>query len=223
MRSTAIKWPAHMKQARRVQEALFEKVTIVPLRKEPSYIAGVDSAFFDDSVVSAACLYNYPDLELVERAYALAKVEFPYVPGFLSFREGPSVIGAIGKLKTAPDLIFFDGQGIAHPRKMGIASHIGVLLDIPAIGCAKSRLVGEFSDPGIEKGSLSALRYRGEQVGVVLRTRKKVKPVFLSPGHRIDFEDSTRITLSCINKFRLPEPIRCADSFSRNLRKELQR
>ncbi len=216
-----MKWPKTptIAEARKIQQQLRKKVRIVPLRKAPRYVAGVDAAFSDDAVYAAACLYRYDDLSLIEQAHAVQKLSFPYVPGFLSFREGPACIAAIGKLSTTPDVLFVDGQGIAHPRGIGIASHLGVLLDIPSIGCAKTRLVGEYREPGIRKGRWSPLSFEGEIVGAVLRTRDAVRPLFISPGHRIDLEGAIRIVLGCAGKFRIPEPIRCADMLSKKLKK----
>ncbi len=219
MRSTENIWPEAIADAKAVQLDLVKKVRLVPLRNDPVLIAGIDAAFMDDKIIAVACIYDYPEINLIERAHTVRKVTFPYVPGYLSFREGPAILDLLKKLKNSPDLIIFDGQGIAHPKKFGLASHIGVLLDIPSIGCAKSRLVGQFREPGLKKGSISTLLYKGDKVGTVLRTRTKVKPVFVSPGHRIDFDDSVRIVMGCATKYRLPEPTRCADSFSKEVKK----
>ncbi len=140
------------------------------------------------------------------------------MPGFLSFREGPAIIVTIQKLKTKPDLILFDGQGIAHPKGIGIASHIGVMLNIPTIGCAKSKLVGKFEKPDKDKGSRTYLYYKGERVGAVLRTRKNVKPVFVSPGHMIDIKSAIEIVMNCATEYRIPEPLRRADQLSKRLK-----
>ncbi|MEN8262557.1 MAG: deoxyribonuclease V [Nitrospirota bacterium] len=217
-----MRWPGTLKDARKVQLSVKHKVQITRLLKSPVFIAGVDAAFSPDSITAAACLYRFPDLVPLEDAYVTLKTVFPYVPGFLSFREGPAIIKAVNRLKTRPDVILFDGQGIAHPHGLGIASHIGVLLNIPAIGCAKSRLVGEYSEPGIYKGQYSTLSYRGHIVGMVVRTRDRVKPVFVSPGHLIDLESAVSIILKCTRSFRIPEPIRRADHLSRKLKKSVQ-
>ncbi len=215
-----MKWPAMISiaQARKQQEVLKKRVQIVPLRGEPRYVAGVDAAFSEDLAYAAACLYHYPELTMVEKACAVEKLKFPYVPGFLSFREGSAIIAAIRKLTTKPDVILVDGQGIAHPRGIGIASHLGVLLNIPTIGCAKTRLVGESMEPGRGKGSWSKLTYEGRIVGGVVRTKDSVRPLFVSPGHKIDLDDAIRITLDCTGKYRRPEPLRCADMLSRKLK-----
>lgn len=219
-----MKWPKtiSIEQARELQEDLRKRVQVVPLKVEPRYVAGVDAAFSKNMVYAAACLYRYPELTLLEQASAAEKLRFPYVPGFLSFREGTAIIAAIRKLTVKPDLILVDGQGIAHPRGIGIASHLGVLLNIPAIGCAKTRLVGEFKEPGRRKGSWSELAYKGRIVGAVLRTKNSVRPLFVSAGHNIDLDNAIRITLNCADKYRIPEPLRCADMLSKKLKSGTQ-
>ncbi len=160
----------------------------------------------------------FPQLNIVEIQHIIEKSVFPYISGLLAFREGPSIIWLYKKLKTRPDLLLFDGQGSAHPRATGIASVIGFLLDIPSIGCAKTRLVGEYIEPGLQKGNHSDLNYQGQTVGRVLRTRRNVKPVFVSPGHKIDLNTATDIVLKCCRKFRLPEPIREAHKLANEIR-----
>jgi deoxyribonuclease V len=198
-----------------------DKVNIIPLKKNPEIIAGVDAAFLDDKVIGVACLYTYPEIIPFEDSYAVTEITFPYIPGFLSFREGPVIIEAIKKLKIKPSVILFDGQGVAHPKGFGIASHIGVILDIPTIGCAKSRLIGEYKQPGIRKGNTSSLKYRGNVAGAVVRTRDHVKPVFVSPGHRIDLKASVEIVLRCVRRYRIPEPLRRADFLSKEIKRTL--
>lgn len=216
-----MKWPADIAEARKIQEAFRNKVKIAPLKKTPEHIAGVDAAFCEDKIIAIACLYKYPDLTPIEERYVAAEVFFPYIPGYLSFREGPAIIQALSSLDIRPDLILFDGQGIAHPKGLGIAAHIGAFLDLPSIGCAKSRLVGEYEEPWNKKGSWSPLDYKGKVVGAVLRTRENVRPLFISPGHRIDLKGSIEIVLRCISKYRIPEPLRRADSMSKKLKKEI--
>lgn len=215
-----MKWPKTLTitQAREIQEQLRKKVRIVPFRGEPRYVAGVDAAFSDDHVFAATCLYRYPDLVFVEEASAVEKLKFPYVPGYLSFREGPAIVAAVKKLKRSPDIMLVDGQGIAHPRGAGIASYLGVSLDIPSIGCAKTRLIGEYRGPGVRKGKWSPLQTEGRIVGAVLRTRDGVNPLFISPGHRVDLESSIRIVLSSVERYRIPEPLRCADMLSKKIK-----
>jgi deoxyribonuclease V len=213
--------PGNIKEAKKIQQRIKQKVKIAPLGKKPEFIAGVDAAFSGDNIIAVACLFEYPALLPVEDICAVLKVSFPYIPGFLSFREGPAVIEAVKRLKIKPDVILFDGQGIAHPSGLGIAAHIGALLNIPAIGCAKSRLVGDYEEPGSKKGRHTKLKYQGKTVGVVLRTRDYVKPVFVSPGHLIDLKGAVDIVLKCTGKYRIPEPLRRADSFSRKFKKSI--
>lgn len=214
-------WPRDRMRVREVQAELRDKTVIIPLEKMPSLVAGVDSAFLDDSIISVACLYKYPELTLVEEKHVVKKLRFPYIPGFLSFREGPAAIEAIEKLSIRPDCVIFDGQGIAHPKRIGVASYAGVLLDMPVIGCAKSRLVGEYKEPGKRRGAWSPLKVDGDTVGAVLRTRTGVKPLFISPGNKIDISGSIEIILGCTVKYRLPEPIRRADALSKRLKKSM--
>ncbi|MGB8953725.1 MAG: deoxyribonuclease V [Candidatus Aminicenantales bacterium] len=211
--------PENLAQAKKLQESLATKVRICRLRKKPELVAGVDASFSQTKIFAAAALYKLPELILLEETGAEAALTFPYIPGYLSFREGAAVIRAIQKLSQKPDVILFDGQGIAHPKGLGIASHIGVLLNIPAIGCAKSRLIGEFKEPRNKKGCRSPLLHKGRIIGSVLRTRDNVRPLFVSPGHRIDLEDSIQIVLACTPAFRIPEPLRHADALSRKLKK----
>ena len=217
-----MKWPKNIKEAQKIQHEIKEKIKIIPLKKKLVFVAGVDAAFSRNNVIATACVYKYPELSLFEQTYALTKILFPYIPGFLSFREGPALLKAINSLSIRPDLILFDGQGIAHPKGTGIASHIGVLLNIPSIGCAKSRLVGEYEEPRNRKGGYSSLRFKGKTVGVVLRTRDNVKPLFVSPGHLINLKGAIDVVLQCISKYRIPEPLRCADNLSKKLKRELK-
>ena len=155
-------------------------------------------------------MIDLSDFSIIETATAIRKVDFPYIPGLLSFREAPACIDAIEKLKSTPDCLIIDGQGIAHPRRLGIASHIGLLIDKPTIGCAKSRLIGTFDEPGNKKGSFSPLVDSDEKIGVVLRTRTDVNPVFVSVGHKCTLDDAINVVLQCTTKYRLPEPSRLA-------------
>lgn len=216
-----MKWPKDIKRAKMIQETLTGRVRITPLMKPPEYITGVDAAFLQDRVIAVACLFKYPDIILVEEAYAVTEIVFPYIPGLLSFREGPALVRAINNLRMKPDVILFDGQGIAHPKGLGIAAHIGVLLGIPTIGCAKSRLIGEYREPGLKKGNWSLLRYKGKIIGAVLRTKDKVRPLFVSPGNKVDLRGSIGIVLACTQKYRIPEPLRRADVISKKMKREL--
>ncbi|MGE5172683.1 MAG: deoxyribonuclease V [Betaproteobacteria bacterium] len=216
-----MKWPKTftIKEARELQNRLREKVRISPLKTEPRYVAGLDAAFSGGRVFAAACLYLFPELCLVEQQSSVQELSFPYVPGFLSFREGPAIIAALRKLSHRPDLILVDGQGIAHPRGIGIASSAGVLTGIPAIGCAKSRLLGEYENPGKKKGDWSPLMLENNIIGAVLRTRDNTRPLFISPGHKTDLNSAIRLTLACTGRYRIPEPLRCADMLSKKIKK----
>jgi deoxyribonuclease V len=214
------RWPETIDQARKIQNALAPKVHCVALRKMPRLIAGVDAAFAENYIFAAACLFSYPELVLREKACLVSPITFPYIPGYLSFREGEAIIRALRLLKAKPDLILIDGQGIAHPRGIGIASHIGVLLDLPTVGCAKSRLVGEFETPGWERGAYSFLHYHETIVGAVVRTRDHVRPLFISPGHRLNLKNSIEIVLQTTRGFRIPEPLRRADFLSKQVKRE---
>lgn len=214
-------WPRDRDRIEQLQALLNARKRIVPLAETPRLVAGVDSAFLNDRIISVACLYEYPALVAVEEAHVIRKAGFPYIPGLLSFREGPAVFAAISALSKRPDAVLFDGQGIAHPKGLGIASFVGVLTGIPSVGCAKSRLVGEYDEPGPLKGSRSVLTYRGRVVGAVLRTRDNTRPLFVSPGHLVDIEGSVRLVLGCVGKCRLAEPVRRADMLTKSLKKEV--
>jgi deoxyribonuclease V len=215
-------------QARDCQKTLASKVRFTPLKKQPKLIAGIDCAFSKDGkkIVAAIVVLKLPDFAPVETASAVRKVNFPYIPGLLSFREGPVCIAAVEKLKSKPDIFIVDGQGIAHPRRLGLAAHLGLFFDKPTIGCAKSRLTGFFEDPPQEKGAYSLLKdkQRGKQdkqyetIGAVVRTRTKVKPVFVSVGNKCMLEDAIKITLGCATRYRLPEPTRLAHQLVSRLR-----
>ncbi len=175
-------------------------------------VAGTDISYLRERrlALGAAVLMSYPDLEVLEVATSAVKVAFPYVPGLLSFRELPALIPALEALSTLPDLIFADGQGLAHPRGFGLACHLGVLTGLPTVGCAKSRLVGEADEPGPEVGDREPLLYEGRVVGAVLRTRENVKPLYISVGHKVDLATAVEVVLSCLRGRRLPEPQRRA-------------
>jgi deoxyribonuclease V len=214
-----IRWPRDRSKVKEAEERLGRKVRLLPPVKDPAFVAGADAAFFGNKVIGAVCLYTYPGLEPIEEAYSIKELTFPYIPGYLSFREGPAMIEAIGRLKRTPDVVIFDGQGIAHPRGLGLASFAGLMLDIPTIGCAKSRLVGTYKEPGAKKGSHRPLSYGTRIVGAVVRTRGNTKAVFVSPGHMMDVETSVRIVLGCATRYRLAEPVRSADILTKRLKK----
>ena len=178
-------------------------------------VAGVDIHSHRGLAIAAVVVIRLSDLATVDHATAVRKISFPYIPGLLTFREGPSILAALDHLTAGPDLLIFDGQGIAHPRRCGLASHMGLMLDIPSIGCAKTRLWGRYEEPHTEKGSYSYLKDEGDTIGAVVRTRSKVKPLFVSIGHRINLHDSIHVVLQCCPRYRLPETTRRADKLAR--------
>jgi deoxyribonuclease V len=173
-------------------------------------VAGIDASHRDGSARAAVAVLTFPELELIEHAVTTRPTTFPYIPGLLSFREGPAVLDALEQLKTSPDLLIFDGQGLAHPRRFGLACHLGLLLDRPAIGCAKSRLLGRYEEPGPHQGDYTLLCDKGETIGAAVRTRAGTKPVFVSIGHRVDLPTSVATVLKCCRGYRLPETTRWA-------------
>ena len=213
-------WPRDIRAAREVQDILSKKVKVLPLSATPAYVAAVDAAFAGNKVIAVASLFAFPSLECIQDVVWREEIRFPYVPGLLTFREGHAMINAVKRLRISPDVILVDGQGIAHPRGIGIASHIGIILGKPTIGCAKSRLIGEFREPRTLKGSWSYLYYKGKKVGAVLRSRDHVKPLFISPGHLIDISSSLNIVMECLSGYRIPEPLRRADSLSREVSRQ---
>ncbi|MCP4257182.1 MAG: endonuclease V [Planctomycetes bacterium] len=215
-------WNLSYSQARDCQKALASKVQFTPLKKPTKLIAGIDCAFSRDgkNIIAAVVVLIRPDFTLVETTYAVSKVTFPYIPGLLSFREAPVCITAVEKLKSKPDVFIIDGQGIAHPRRLGLAAHLGLFFDKSTIGCAKSRLTGVYKEPGLQKGTHALLKDKKgtpstqfETIGAVLRTRTNVKPVFVSVGNKCLLKDAIEITLACVVKYRLPEPTRLAHQF----------
>jgi deoxyribonuclease V len=211
-------WPTTVEEAIAIQKQLQPEVTTEDQLPEVRYVAGVDMGFEEDYAISRAAVVvlSFPELQLVEQAIARRPTTFPYIPGFLSFREVPAVMDALEKVSTTPDLILCDGQGIAHPRRFGLACHLGVLIDIPTIGVAKSLLIGKHDELPPEKGSWQPLRYKGETVGVVLRSRTGVKPLYVSSGHRISLPTAIDYVLRCTPKYRLPETTRLADKLASN-------
>jgi deoxyribonuclease V len=206
------RWDVTPEEAQAIQLSLASKVSLHPdfNLNEIKLVAGVDMSA-TGLARAAVVLLTYPDLEVVEVARAEKPLDFPYVPGLLSFREGPAIIAAFEKLSRLPDLVFFDGQGIAHPRKFGIASHIGVLLDLPAIGVAKSPLAVKGPEPPLEPGTWTLWKNRrGETLAAAVRTKLRSNPLYISPGHRIDLPISIQLVLSALRGYRLPEPTRQA-------------
>ena len=213
--------PALVADLRQQQLALRERLRFGPLAQEPQFIGGCDSSFpTPDTILSVVVVLAFPSLELVEKVHCHGPVPLPYVPGFLSFREAPNVVQAFAKLQTRPDVLMVDGHGLAHPRRVGIAAHLGVLLDVPTFGVAKNRLTGQFQEPGPEKGNTAPLAdaKTGELIGEVVRSKNNVLPLFVSPGHRCDQATATRLTLACLKGYKLPEPTRLADFWAEELK-----
>jgi deoxyribonuclease V len=182
-------------------------------------IGGGDVAYSNigNLLFGAIVVLSFPDMEILDMATADGKISFPYISGLLSFREGPILIKTFQNLKLKPDVMIYDGQGIAHPRGMGLASHMGLWLDLPSIGCAKTPLLDEFISPGPSRGSFEWIRRGSEKVGAVLKTRENVKPLFVSPGHRIDLSTSIQLILESCKGYRFPEPLRKAHQLSRKM------
>lgn len=205
-------WNITPSEAVDIQRQLAERVVIRPLDGDPDLVAGLDISGVgpDGRATAAVVVLTYPQLETVECRVASSEVTFPYVPGLLSFRETPVLTPVLESLTTRPDMLLIDGQGIAHPRRFGIACHLGLLFDIPAVGCAKSRLTGAYKEPHVAKGSHEMLKDRGEVIGTALRSREGTRPIFVSVGHKIDLDSALSIVLTCAPKYRIPEPTRRA-------------
>ncbi|MGD9054674.1 MAG: deoxyribonuclease V [Desulfobacterales bacterium] len=211
------RWDLAPREAMALQTKLSQQV-IRKARSQPhdmNTVAGVDTAYRQNRACAAVVVFSLEDLKIMEEVVAVQPARFPYIPGLLSFREGPVILNVLSRLKAAPDVLMFDGQGIAHPRRFGLASHIGLLTGIPAIGCAKTKLIGDYREPHRTKGSIADLTDVGETIGAVVRTRTGVKPVFVSIGHRMDLDSCIRIVLKSCRSYRLPEPLRRADHLSR--------
>lgn len=205
-------WPTTATEAIALQQQLRSQVITTDHFGAVNYVAGVDVGFEAGGTVTraAVAVLTYPELELHESAIARCPTQFPYIPGLLSFREIPAVLQALAQLQTTPDLLLCDGQGLAHPRRCGIACHLGLLVNLPSIGVAKSRLVGNHAELPIDKGSRQPLIDRGEVIGTVLRTRTKTNPLYISIGHRISLDSAIAYVLGCTTRYRLPETTRWA-------------
>jgi len=208
-------------EARRLQEELASWVVRGPALDLSGvrHVAGADVSTQGEMAYATVVVLEFPQLSLLEVQGYEVPIGFPYVPGLLSFRELPSVVGALEKTQTSVDVLILDAHGLAHPRRMGLASHLGIFLDVPTVGCAKNRLVGSFEQPGREKGSATDLVHRGELVGRVLRTRDGVSPVYVSVGNGIDLESAVDLVLACCTKYRLPETTRQAHNAANRLRR----
>jgi len=214
------RWDVSPTKAIEIQRVLAGRVLEVPMGTRPGLIAGADMAISPrgEHCIAGVVVWDQRTAMVVEQRSAVARLRFPYVPGLLSFREAPVVVAAIRKLKCEPDLFMFDAHGLAHPRGIGLASHVGLILDRPSVGCAKSRLCGTHREPRELRGSRAALRLDGRVIGAVLRTRKGVRPVYVSVGHRIALDEAVDAVLRCCRQYRLPEPTRLAHHFVTRLR-----
>lgn len=215
MKNKNISWDVTSKEAVEIQQKLRKEVLLIPLQKKINFIGGADVSMnlFATEGFAGFVTLSYPDLTLLDHSVIKEKINFPYIPGLLSFREIPMLLEAWQNLKQKPDLIIVDGAGIAHPRRLGIASHLGILLGVPTIGCAKSLLTGIYKEPGQNLGDFSYLYdkfNKTEIIGAVVRTKKGVKPLFISPGHLVTLPEAVDIVKKCIKKHRLPEPTRLA-------------
>jgi deoxyribonuclease V len=209
-------WEVSARQAIAIQNSLAAKTINKRLNvKKVTTIAGVDVSFRHNLCCGAVCVFSYPGLKLIEEKTAISAVNFPYIPTLLTFREGPAVLKCFTKINNTPDVVLFDGQGIAHPRKMGLATHLGIWLTLPAVGCAKTPLYGTFSMPAAKKGSYSLIRQNEKTIGAVLRTRDRIKPIFVSPGHMIGLTEAIQLVLGSSLKYRIPEPLRAAHTSSK--------
>jgi len=217
-------WQVDLKTAGQIQMHFQKEIKLCPILKSPRIVAGADVSYSlkENRCFAAVLVFDLEEMQLLETSTHVDQAPFPYVPGYLTFREGPILLAAFEKLTIIPEGAIFDGQGIAHQRRMGIAAHLGLFLNIPTIGCAKKRLIGEYTPPGDEFGAWSPLIYKQETVGAVVRTRKNTQPVFISPGHLIDLPAAIELVLKGCQRFRLPEPTRQAHIFVNKMRKEYQ-
>ncbi|MGI8655623.1 MAG: deoxyribonuclease V [Pyrinomonadaceae bacterium] len=214
-------WTLTPREAVELQKQLRADVRVAPLAHSIKTIAGADISFnkFSTTVYAGLVVLALPSLEVIEELCVVSETSFPYVPGLLSFREAPSVLEAWAKLKTEPDAVMFDGHGIAHPRRVGIASHVGLIIGRPTLGCAKSVLVGKYEEPERERGAWTEMIDKGETIGAALRTKTNVQPIFVSVGHMIDLAGAIALTLQCDGGYRQPEPTRRAHHLVNALRR----
>jgi deoxyribonuclease V len=234
------KWNITVTEAREIQEKLRHRWIGEDRLGAIRTVAGLDAAFVltgsqafkaepnrwtalrdANRAIAAVVVYKYPEMEELERTHAVVRLHFPYVPGFLSFREIPALLSALQKLRTTPDLLFCDGQGYAHPRRMGLATHLGIVLDLPTIGCAKSILIGTHGTVGVDRGEWSAMMDGEQTIGAALRTRAGVRPMYVSPGNKVSLRTALRLTLSVSDGKRIPRPTRDADHYVSELKRKL--
>ena len=237
------RWDVDPSEARKIQEELRSHWKSTDSFGKIRTVAGLDASFVltgsqalkkpasrwnrlreANRAIGCVVMYRFPEMEEVERTYAILPLDFPYVPGLLSFREIPVLLAALRKLRDTPDLLFCDAQGYAHPRRLGLASHLGVVLNLPSIGCAKSLLIGTHGAPPQRAGSWTPLvdeKAGGERIGAVLRTRTGVKPIYVSQGHRVSLETSIRLTIAVTDGYRIPRPTRDADHFAGEIKRNI--
>ena len=214
-------WPKSESEALEIQSRFRDKIITKGRLDGVKLIAGVDTAFDHntDTLYAAVSVFNYPEMTEYERVSDSARAFFPYIPGLHAFREGPVILKALSRIRTRPDLIIFAGHGIAHPRHFGLASHLGLILDLPSIGCARKRLSGEYEEVGSEPGANAPLIVNNRESGCVYRSREKVKPIFISPGHRCGITDAVNIVVKCLREYRVPEPVRAAHRLANRIKR----
>ena len=212
-------WNVSVEEAVQIQEALKDRITLKKRFSKVEAIGGGDVAYSRDGnlLFGAIAVLSFPNLEILDMATADGKIPFPYIPTLLSFREGPILIKTFQRLEIKPDVMIFDGQGVAHPRRMGLASHMGLWFGLPSIGCAKTPLLDKSISPELSKGSFEWMRNEGEKVGAILRTKEKIKPLFVSPGHLIDLWTSIQLILGSCRGYRIPEPLRKAHQLAERI------
>ncbi len=217
-------WQVSTREARAIQQELKAQIRQedeIPLDRIKT-VAAADVSFnrFGKTLFGGVVFMEFPGLRLLDVCTRISEATFPYIPGYLSFREAPVILDILRDFEIVPDVLLCDGQGVAHPRGLGLASHLGLFLDIPTIGCAKSVLVGKYEEPSAARGSVSYLWYEGKKVGAALRTRAGVKPVFVSCGHKISLDSAVEVVLKCSPRYRIPEPLRRAHLEVNNLRRK---
>jgi deoxyribonuclease V len=216
-------WNITLDEAKKLQNTLAPKIKICQLPSNIKRVAGFDVSYLkeENTLIAGMVIIDYPSLNICNSFVITDQIHFPYIPGYLSFREAPVLLKLIEKHHQQADIFIFDGHGIAHPRGLGIASHIGVLVNSPSIGCAKKKLIGEYHLPDYKKGSATDLVFKDTTIGKVLRTKDRTKPVFISVGNLVSLEEATQFVLNCTTKYRLPEPTRLAHKTVYNYRKTL--
>ncbi|MCE5243379.1 MAG: endonuclease V [Syntrophobacteraceae bacterium] len=216
-------WDISPQEAISLQKSLAQDVRLQPLPEHIEILGAADIGYVPsvERLAAAVLTFRWPDLTILERVHVIAPILFPYIPGLLSFREVPPLLEAFQQLRRPPDVLLCDGQGIAHPRKLGLASHLGLCLNLPTVGCAKKLLCGRHDPLDLHRGNYVPLRYRKETVGFVFCSRDGVKPIYISPGHLADFDTSLELVRQCLGRFRIPTPLRHAHNLATELRQKL--